>query len=114
MPQSSTWARTALRVCVVFFAAVLTLAQIPRLSQGVFAAGTHARGGVVSHCKVIKSQGVVKFSDWQFPANLNPYTLSALVEAYVDNAISETLFVYDSKARLQPQMATTVPTVKNG
>jgi peptide/nickel transport system substrate-binding protein len=114
MPQRSTLARTALRVCVVFFAAVLTLAQIPRVSQGVFAAGTHARGGVVSHCKVIKSQGVVKFSDWQFPANLNPYTISALVEAYVDNAISETLFVYDSKARLQPQMATTVPTVKNG
>ncbi len=114
MSRSSSWARTALRICVVFFAIVLTLAQIPRASSGVFAAGTHARAGVVSHCKTIKSQGVVKFSDWQFPANLNPYTISALVQAYVDNAISETLFVYDSKARLQPQMATVVPTVKNG
>jgi peptide/nickel transport system substrate-binding protein len=114
MSHSSTWARTALRVCVVFFATILTLAQIPRVSSGVFAAGTHAKGGVVSRCKVIKSQGVVKFSDWQFPANLNPYTISALVQAYVDNSIAETLFVYDNKARLQPQMASTVPTVKNG
>jgi peptide/nickel transport system substrate-binding protein len=114
MPRSSTRARTALRVCVVVFATVLTLAQIPRASEGVFAAGPRSKGGVVSRCKTIKAQGVVKFSDWQFPANLNPYTISALVQAYVDNAISETLFVYDSKARLQAQMATAVPTVKNG
>lgn len=118
MPQSSTWARTALRLCVVFFAAVLTLAQIPSASHGVFAAGSgaraHAKAGVSSRCKTVKSQGVVKFSDWQFPANLNPYTVSALVEAYVDSAISETLFVYDGKAKLQPQMTTTVPSLKNG
>jgi peptide/nickel transport system substrate-binding protein len=118
MPRSSIRARAALRLCVVFFAAILTLAQIPDASHGVLAAGSgakaHAKAGVPSRCKVIKSQGVVKFSDWQFPANLNPYTISAGVEAYVDNAISETLWVYDGKAKLQPQMATTIPTLKNG
>jgi peptide/nickel transport system substrate-binding protein len=103
---------------VVCFAAILTLAQITTVSHGVLAAGSgakaHAKAGVTSRCKVLKSQGIVKFSDWQFPANLNPYTISASVEQYVDNAISETLWVYDGKAHLVPQMATTIPSVKNG
>jgi len=118
MPRRLTLARSALRVCVVLFAVILTLAQIPRAAHDVLAAGSgtksSAKSDAVSRCKPVKTQGVVKFSDWQFPANLNPYTVSALVEAYVDSAISETLFVYNGQGKLQPQMTTTVPSLKNG
>lgn len=61
-----------------------------------------------------KTVGLIKMSDWQFPDTLNPAQAGAVVDGWVGNAIFDSLFGYDSHAKLFAQMATKVPTVKNG
>ncbi len=104
----------AVRFCVLLTAVCLTIGQLPGASHSALAAATTARSRMPARCKVAKPKGLVKFSDWQFPANLNTYTVSSQVEAYVENAMFEALWGYDGKARLEPQLASQIPTVKNG
>lgn len=114
MPRSGHRLGRITRLGMVCCITILTLTQLPSASHGALAAGARHVAAATARCKAIKAQGTLKFSDWQFPANLNPYTISALVEQYVANSISETPFVYNGKARLEPQVASVVPTVKNG
>jgi peptide/nickel transport system substrate-binding protein len=113
MLQCSLKRGRILRECIVLAAVMLVVVRFPGAAPHAVAASSHTETAA-ARCKTVKSTGVVKFSDWEFPANLNYYTLSSLVEAYVTNAMSEGLFVYDEKAHLQPQLASVVPTVKNG
>ncbi|GAC1472616.1 MAG: peptide ABC transporter substrate-binding protein [Chloroflexota bacterium] len=58
--------------------------------------------------------GTIRYSDWQFPDTLNPFQTSSSVSAETINATQDGLFTYDSHARLTPQMATMIPSLKNG
>src|SRR5690242_14861825 len=94
MTRPSRRPRLVLRLCVALAATILTLAESSPPPVPVQAAGGHAAKATTA-CKPVKPKGIVKFSDWQFPANLNPYTVSSLVEAYVTNAMEETYWVYN-------------------
>jgi peptide/nickel transport system substrate-binding protein len=64
--------------------------------------------------KHTKPAGTVKYSDWQFPDTLNPYQTTAAVSFETINGLQDSLFIYDSQAHVLPEMATDVPTIKNG
>ncbi|HEX6509218.1 MAG TPA: ABC transporter substrate-binding protein [Chloroflexota bacterium] len=68
-----------------------------------------------SRCaKRTRASGTLKYSDWQFPDTLNPYQSTLAVSQETWNATLESLFVYNNRAQLVPQLASTIPTVKNG
>jgi peptide/nickel transport system substrate-binding protein len=114
MIAPSRWPRLTLRLGVVLCATILTLAESSPPPAPVQAAAKGAKPGAAAHCKTVTPKGTVKFSDWQFPANLNPFTISSLVEAYVTNAMEDGFWVYNDKARFVPQLAARVPSTKNG
>lgn len=71
--------------------------------------------GVFTRCKrTNKATGILKYSDWQFPDNLNPYQSVEAVSQETWNGMFEGLFYYNSKAKLVPEMAASLPSVKNG
>ena len=89
------------------------------ISMALTLAGTSAghamKGKVAARCPSRNTpRGAISFSDWQFPDTLNPYQSSLLVSREVTNALFEDLFRYDDHARLVPQLAATIPTVRNG
>lgn len=102
--------------------AVVVAMLVPAASSTAHARPVHARAAVRTHASKIplrcktstKSKGSVVFSDWQFPDTLNPAQSSLSVTFYVINALFDGLFTFDQHAKLVPQMATKVPTVKNG
>jgi ABC-type transport system substrate-binding protein len=58
--------------------------------------------------------GTLAFSDWQFPDTLNPYQTTLAVSQEVMNGMFDHLFIYNHNSRLVPQMAQSMPTIKNG
>lgn len=61
-----------------------------------------------------KATGTIKFSDWEFPDTLSPYQTTMATTSYVENSMFDGLWTYDSKARFHLQMATQLPSLKNG
>ncbi|MBV9282579.1 MAG: hypothetical protein JOZ41_21080, partial [Chloroflexi bacterium] len=61
-----------------------------------------------------RASGTVRFSDWQFPDTLNPYQTGRVMTRQITNALFASLFRYDNRGRLAPQMAAAVPTTGNG
>jgi peptide/nickel transport system substrate-binding protein len=61
-----------------------------------------------------KAAGTIKYSDWQFPDTLNPYQTTEAVSYETLNGMFDSLFLYNSKAKILPQMATAVPSTTNG
>lgn len=60
------------------------------------------------------ASGTIKYSDWQFPDSLNPFQTTASSSFETINAIEDSLFTYDQRANVLPQMTTTIPTLTNG
>jgi peptide/nickel transport system substrate-binding protein len=67
--------------------------------------------GCPKHSKAV---GTIKYSDWQFPDTLNPYQTTEAVSFETLNGLFDSLFIYNSKAQVIPEMATSVPTTGNG
>jgi len=106
---------------VVTLLVVLSMALATLATTAVNAASSsstahgHAKAKAKATCKKqTKGTGLIKFSDWQFPDTLNPAQAGLAVDAWVTNATGDSLYAYDSKAKLYPEMATAIPTVKNG
>jgi peptide/nickel transport system substrate-binding protein len=99
---------------------LLTLVTVISISIATTLSGSaekaQAKGsGIPKRCATtIKAKGSITFSDWQFPASLNLNSNSQLVATYVANTMFDGLFLFDQHSHLIPQMATTVPTLKNG
>lgn len=75
----------------------------------------HSRAGAAKGCpSKSKPHGTITFSDWQFPDTLNPYQYSQPIARQILNATFNSLFQYDTQARLVPQMAAAIPTTANG
>lgn len=109
----SRWLSFLLSLCVIVSVGALSL------STNAQAARLRATGH--SHSKATKlctkrnpQRGLIKISDWEFPETLNPAQGGIVVDGWVGNALFEGLFQYDNHAHLVPQMATVLPTVKNG
>jgi len=64
--------------------------------------------------KANKQSGTIKFSDWQFPDTMNPTQSTLAVTFWILNAEFDALYGFDNKAKLFPQIASDIPTVKNG
>jgi peptide/nickel transport system substrate-binding protein len=60
------------------------------------------------------AKGTIKYSDWQFPDTMNTYQSTLSVTQETLNAMFDGLFSYNGQAHVVPQMATTMPTIKNG
>src|SRR5947209_5956960 len=74
---------------------------------------THSKAPV-SRCKTRnKASGTIKFSDWQFPSNLNSYQNSEAVAALNEAVMFDGLTYYDQSAKLHPDMLTALPTIAN-
>lgn len=105
---------------------VALVAVLSTLAYSVEAAGVRAsshtgtksaakKSTLPARCKKInKASGTIKYSDWQFPDSLNPYESTEAVSAETWNGIFDGLFTYNSQAHLTPQMAATIPSLKNG
>lgn len=61
-----------------------------------------------------KATGTILYSDWEFPDTLNPVQTGETVSQETINGMFDGLFMYDNKAHLRPEMATALPTAKNG
>ena len=57
--------------------------------------------------------GVIIFSDWQFPDTLNLFQTGLGVTSYVMNAVYEGLDLTDNHAKLQPDLLSSLPSIKN-
>ncbi len=90
------------------------------LARVASAAPAHARqSGAVnraSYCKKHrdKATGTILYSDWEFPDTLNPVQTGETVSQETINGLFDGLFMYDARAHLRPEMATAIPSVKNG
>jgi peptide/nickel transport system substrate-binding protein len=103
----------------------LAISLLVTLSMGLIsvtaasAAGTskthNKKSSIPVRCKSrVKAKGTLKYSDWQFPDTMNPFqsTLSVTQETW--NAMFEGAFQYNGQAHLITDMASVMPTVKNG
>jgi ABC-type transport system substrate-binding protein len=82
-------------------------------SPGHKAAKTHA--GAKSRCKTHnKAKGLVRFSDWQFPDNLNFFQNSQVVAVENEDLTGATLINYNSNAHHYSDLLAKIPTIKNG
>lgn len=79
------------------------------LGATAHAASSHHRASRAAHA----ASGTIKYSDWEFPDNLNPYQSTEAVSYETINGTQDSLFAYNSTAHLIPWMATQVPTIKN-
>ncbi len=61
-----------------------------------------------------KPRGIIKYSDDQFPDTLSPYTAGLVVDVETLNGTSEGLFLFNSHGKFVTDMATVMPTAKNG
>lgn len=57
--------------------------------------------------------GVIIFSDWQFPDTLNLFQTGLGVTSYVMNAVYEGLDLTDNHAKLQPDLLSSLASIKN-
>src|SRR5919199_1238212 len=98
---------------VIAIVVILSLAIVSVFS---FSPGSTEAGAASKVGSQARNQpaGTITFSDWQFPDTLNPYQTTLAVSQEVLNGMFEGLFMYDQKARLVPQLAREIPTVKNG
>ncbi len=68
-----------------------------------------------THCKKRNSpKGNVKVSDWQFPDTMNPAQSGLAVTSEINDGVFDSLFFFNNHAKLTPDIASKVPTVKNG
>lgn len=105
------WISSLLSLCVIL--SVASLSTIAH-AAGLGRVG-HSQVHAAKRCAKRNAQrGLVKISDWEFPETLNPAQGGIVVDGWVGNALFESLFQYDNHAHLAPQMATVLPTVKNG
>jgi len=75
----------------------------------------HAAAKIPVRCKKhLPSKGTIKFSDWQFPDNLNPYQTQASVSFETIYAIYDPLTQYNEAGKVLPILLQKLPTVKNG
>jgi peptide/nickel transport system substrate-binding protein len=82
-------------------------------SPGHKAAKTHA--AAKSRCKTRdKASGSVRFSDWQFPDNLNSYQNSQVVAVENEDMTGATTLNYNSAAHHYSDLLTKIPSQKNG
>jgi peptide/nickel transport system substrate-binding protein len=109
MHQRSLWLRLTISLLAI---ASLGLATVAATAH---AAGTRAAKQNAASCtKKNKATGVLKYSDWQFPDTLNPYQTTSAVSTETLNGMLEGLVLYDNNAKLKPDLATAVPSIKNG
>ncbi|HEX8918633.1 MAG TPA: ABC transporter substrate-binding protein, partial [Chloroflexota bacterium] len=85
------------------------------LGGGIPAGAATQRNTALAFCSPgSKAQGTVTVSDWQSPDTLNPFQSSQLITSEVAAALFDHLFTYSSSGRVVPQMAASIPTVRNG
>lgn len=63
--------------------------------------------------KRVKPRGTILFSDWEFPDTLNIYQTQLAVSSEITLGLIHPLFQYDNRLRLQPVLATQIPTIQN-
>lgn len=74
-----------------------------------------AKSSIPKRCKTRnKAKGTIKYSDWQFPSNLNPIQNSEAVASLTEDLTSDSLYLYDQSSKLKPDMLSVLPTLKNG
>lgn len=65
-------------------------------------------------CKKVKATGVIKYSDWQFPSNINVYQTSASVAWETWDLVYEPMVTYNSKGVAVPDLITALPKPTGG
>jgi peptide/nickel transport system substrate-binding protein len=107
MTVRSTWLHVAATLCVILPLGLISVSS------------THAAGAAKSSIPVrckhrTVARGTLKYSDWEFPDTMNPYQSTLAVTAETTNAQFDGLFSYNAQAHVIPQMAASIPTLKNG
>jgi ABC-type transport system substrate-binding protein len=101
---------------VLVSAATIGSMAITSVPGPVHAASAHKAhsSAPVSRCKTRnKATGTIKYSDWQFPSNLNQYQNQENVALLTEVVMFDGLTYYNQSAKLHPDMLTVLPTIKN-
>lgn len=120
MKVRSKWLSVAITLLVITSMALLTFATSAKAAPA--RATSHAKPAhkaakkTAANCKTrTKASGTVIYSDVQFPDNLNTkYQSSEAVSVETSASIFDGLLFQTNKAKLLPDEATAVPTLKNG
>jgi ABC-type transport system substrate-binding protein len=112
MTVRSKWLYLAISLCVILSMGLITVSA----ASAAGASKTHnKKSSIPVRCKSrVKAKGTLKYSDWQFPDTMNTYQSTLSVTQETLNAMFDGLFTYNGQAHVVPQMATNMPTTKNG
>jgi peptide/nickel transport system substrate-binding protein len=112
MTVHSRWLCLAISLFVI---PSMGLTTVTAASSAPTAYAHTKKSSIPVRCKTrVKAKGTIKYSDWIFPDTMNGYQTNQAVTQLTLNAMFDGLFSYNAQAHIIPQMATNLPTVKNG
>lgn len=116
MTLRSKWMGALISLLVIVSMALVSFVPITHAAAPAKHSTKHVQKGKKSTAKCTKrnkATGIIKYSDDQFPDTLNPAQAGLVVDIETTTSMFDSLFFYNSKAELVPQMATNIPSLKN-
>src|SRR5947209_4885116 len=115
MTNSSKWLGVLVGSATIASMTATSIATTVHAANASKAHASKATKASGAACKTKNKQaGAVKFSDWEFPDTMSPYQTTMATTAYVENAMFDSLWTFNNKAQFKLQMATQLPSLKNG
>jgi peptide/nickel transport system substrate-binding protein len=120
MTKRFKWLSFVSSLAVIMSVALVSLttgakAAAPSRSHASAPKASSKSSAVASRCKTRnKATGTIKWSDWEFPDELNSFTWGGtVVDALSANMMFDGFTSYNDKAKLYPDVLTQIPTIKN-
>jgi peptide/nickel transport system substrate-binding protein len=115
MNLRSRWLSLAISLGVILSMALVGFATNVKAAPAKKASQHQANKHAQATCKKhTKASGTIKYSDVQFPDNLNPDQTGLVVSYETINSLQDGLMGFNPKVHLFADMLTRIPSVKNG